>query len=396
MTPDEIVTLFKHREDAFARRDALALAATYTVDCVVESPTAGTICGRAAIEGVYRHWFRAFPDVSLTSDEVFSVGNRAVESMTIHGTDTGGFLGQSPTGKHFHFRPIALYTLRDRQIVLARRVWDLYGLMAQLAGTQSLTAAENARAYRATLERARMERELKVAADIQRALLPELHRTTAEFEVAAASAPCLAIGGDFFDYYDYSSGSFAFCLGDVAGKGPPAALLAAELQGILLAHCEREDTPARVIANLNRVLMRRAVEARFTTLVYGVLGRDGCFTYCNAGHNPPLVANAARVERLTVGGPVVGAFSRANYDEATLQLQNGDVLVVFSDGITEALNPQRIEYGEDRLLSCITANRGMPPQRLLEHILADVKAFAANADPSDDQTALVLRYAAAN
>ena len=96
-----------------------------------------------------------------------------------------------------------------------------------------MNTAENANVYRATLERARIERELKVAADIQRALLPELARKASGFEVAAASAPCRAIGGDFFDYYDQPTGAFGFCLGDVAGKGPAAALLAAECQGIL-------------------------------------------------------------------------------------------------------------------------------------------------------------------
>ena len=233
MTSGEIKALLTSRIEAFARRDALALVATLANDCVVESSTSGTIYGRAAVEGVYRHWFTAFPDVTLSSDEILSIGNRAVESLTIRGTDTGGFLGQAPTGKPFQIRSVALYTLKNRQIVHERRVYDLYGLMAQFAGTQSANAAENASVYRATLERARIERELKVAADIQRALLPELLHKASGFEVAAASVPCRAIGGDFFDYYDQPTGAFGFCLGDVSGKGPAAALLAAESQGIL-------------------------------------------------------------------------------------------------------------------------------------------------------------------
>jgi steroid delta-isomerase-like uncharacterized protein len=233
MTPDEITAFFSRWFEAYARHDAVALAATYANDCIVESPTAGTVHGRSAVEAVFRHWFSGFPDLTVSSDEVLSVGDRVVQSVTVRGTDTGGFLGQAPTCKPFRFPCVLLFTFDNCQIVHERRVFDLYGLMAQLAGTQSVAAAENAVVYRATVERVRMERELKLAADIQRALLPELRHKVGGFEVAAASAPCRAIGGDFLDYYEYGNGAFGFCLGDVAGKGPPAALLAAELQGIL-------------------------------------------------------------------------------------------------------------------------------------------------------------------
>jgi serine phosphatase RsbU (regulator of sigma subunit) len=395
MTRDEIAAFFARRLQAFAQRDAETLSACYVDDCTIESPTAGTVCGRSAADAVIRHWFTAFPDVTMSAQELLIVGNRIVECVIVSGTDTGGFLGEAPTGKPFQFPCVILFTLRDGRIAQERRVWDLYGLMAQLSGTQSPAAAENARVYRATLERARMERELKVAADIQRALLPDLHRSTANFQVAAASVPCRAIGGDFFDSYDYANGAFAFCLGDVAGKGPPAALLAAELQGILAAQSQHGETPAQVVSALNRLLMRRAVAARFTTLVYGVLTSDGTFRYCNAGHNPPLIIHANGIEQLAVGGPVVGAFEDARYDEATLRLHHNDMLVVYSDGITEALDPQGMEYGEERLVSCATANNGLPPQSLLERILADVRQFSENDARSDDQTALVLRYSRA-
>jgi len=107
--------------------------------------------------------------------------------------------------------------------------------------------------------------------------------------VAASSRPCRAIGGDFFDYFTLPDGAFAFVVADVAGKGPPAALLASMLQGIFTANAHRGDTPAITIREANDALMRRAIEARFVTTVYGVLGEDGRLTYCNAGHNPPLL-----------------------------------------------------------------------------------------------------------
>jgi steroid delta-isomerase-like uncharacterized protein len=390
-TREEVTAFFTRHWEAFNRRDVATLAADYLDDCIVESPTAGTITGRSAVKAVNIHWFAAFPDITISSDEIMSVGDRVVESITVRGTDTGGFLNQPPTGKPFEFKSIILYRLDQGRIVHERRVWDLYGLMAQLTGTQSQDAGENPRMYRATLERARMERELKVAADIQRALLPDLQRSFAGFEVAAASVPCRAIGGDFFDYYDYGNGSFAFCLGDVAGKGPPAALLAAELQGILAALSQRERTPADIITGLNRVRLRHAVDARFATLVYGLVD-DNRLTYCNAGHNPPLLVGRDRVQWLSTGGPIVGAFEHVVFDEATVELDEGDVLVVYSDGITEAENPAGSEFGEEGLLSLVEAHRELPPGQLLQHLVDCVKDFTVSDMLNDDRTALILRY----
>ena len=141
--------------------------------------------------------------------------------------------------------------------------------------------------------------------------------------------------------------------------------------------------------------MRRAVAARFTTVVYGLLNLDGRLTYCNAGHNPPLLICREGVQRLATGGPVVGAFDNVRYEEATLQLYPNDVLVVFSDGITEALDPAGIEFGDERLLASVETNRALPPQSLLEHLLDDVRQFSANDMRYDDQTALILRYSGA-
>src|SRR4029078_4710445 len=155
--------------------------------------------------------------------------------------------------------------------------------------TEAAVAIENARLYRETMEKARMEQEMKIAAEIQQALLPKMARTGSFFAAAAASIPCRSIGGDFYDYVDLRCGALGFARGDVAGKGPPAALLSAMMQGIFAAQAATSDSPSQTISRVNMALYRRGIESRFVTLMYGVIAPDGRLTYCNAGHNPPLI-----------------------------------------------------------------------------------------------------------
>jgi phosphoserine phosphatase RsbU/P len=257
---------------------------------------------------------------------------------------------------------------------------------------EAASAIESARLYREATEKARLERELALAAEIQRALLPEAMQSGPHFDVAAASVPCRSIGGDFFDYFNLPDGRFGFTLGDVAGKGPPAALLTAMIQGAFAAQVTSADSPAALMAHINRTLIRRAIQSRFVTVMYGVLAPDGRLTYSNAGHNPPILIGRAGARRLETGGLILGLFPHAAYEEETIQLEDGDTLVVFSDGVTEALNGAGDEFGEERLLPCVTEHCGMATEMLLDRILADVRTFAASAAQNDDVTALVLRY----
>lgn len=262
--------------------------------------------------------------------------------------------------------------------------------------TEAAVAIENARLYRETMEKARMEQELRIAAEIQQALLPKMGRTGTFFNAAAASLPCRSIGGDFYDYVDLPTGALGFALGDVAGKGPPAALLSAMMQGMFAAQAATSDSPSQTIARVNLALYRRGIESRFVTLMYGALRPDGRLTYCNAGHNPPLVisgaAGALSVRRLECGGPIVGLFETATYDEETVTLAKGDWLIVFSDGVSEAMSVTADEYGEERIVKCVDANLAAEPRRLLEALFADVREFTRGAPQSDDITAMVLRY----
>ena len=147
--------------------------------------------------------------------------------------------------------------------------------------------------------------------------------------------------------------SFAFALGDVAGKGAPAALLTAVLQGIFSGHTATMKDPGDTMARVNRALLSRAVEARFATAFLGVLGPDGRLVYCNAGHNPPFVFGSGVPRRLTAGGLVLGLFAHASYEQEVVQLEAGDTVVLFSDGVSEALSVSGDEFGDDRIVETV-------------------------------------------
>jgi steroid delta-isomerase-like uncharacterized protein len=304
--------MFKRRIEAYDSLDAAALAADYTDDCIVESPYAGTHVGRAAVEKVLRNWFNTFLDMKIrTRDLIIDAdANRVVQVCDVEGTDLGGFLDAAPTGRLFREPAVFVFELRDQQIIRERRIYDLHRLSLSLADDAE-PATELSRIYRKILQQAQHEHELSIAAEIQRALLPESGHRSAGFELAARSTPCRAIGGDFFDYFNVPGGAFAFVLGDVAGKGPPAALLAAMLQGMFAANAGSFGTPANTLREANHALLRRTLESRFATAVYAVLSSDGQLTYCNAGHNPPFLIGRCGVQRLETGGLIIGAVKQA-------------------------------------------------------------------------------------
>jgi phosphoserine phosphatase RsbU/P len=258
--------------------------------------------------------------------------------------------------------------------------------------TEAAVAIENARLYRETIEKARMEQEMRIAAEIQRALLPKASYVTPHFEVAGTTIPCRSIGGDFFDYSEIPGGAFGFALGDVAGKGPPAALLSAMVQGILAAQTSVTAGASTTVARVNDALIRRAIEARFVTVMYGQLLRDGRLSYCNAGHNPPLIIGRERLVRLETGGPILGLFEGVPFEEETLQLTPGDWIIVFSDGVSEALSAAGEEFGEPRIAELVRQHFDLEPPALIEAIVTGVRSFTYGAAQNDDITALVIKY----
>jgi sigma-B regulation protein RsbU (phosphoserine phosphatase) len=277
---------------------------------------------------------------------------------------------------------------RERGTVLTHTA---SGAVETLA-TEAAIAIENARLYRSAIEKARLDEELKIAAQIQQMLVPQGRRTGAYYDAIGSTLPCRAIGGDFFDYIDLPSGAFGFAVADVAGKGAPAALLTAIIQGGFAAHVSFGIGPRETLTRLNLALLHRAIESRYATMLYAVVRPDGALTYCNAGHNAAFLIRGDEVTRLDKGGMPVGLFEMASYEEGVVQLEPGALLVLFSDGVSEALSATGEEFGDDRILECLWAKHHEDPPRILDHLLQTVRHFTTGALQNDDVTALVVRY----
>jgi serine phosphatase RsbU (regulator of sigma subunit)/pSer/pThr/pTyr-binding forkhead associated (FHA) protein len=342
-------------------------------------------------------------------EEVFSTGVQKIVNDLLDGDLANVHMGTVALGiRHVLCTPLRLVRYVDRADANAeqKRIGVLYldsrekGTLTSRAtlaaldtlATEAAVAIENARLYRDSVEKARIEQELRIASQIQQALLPQGRKHGSFFEATGASMPTRAIGGDFFEYLELSDGRFGFALGDVAGKGPPAALLTAVLQGIFAAHRFMPVEPSELLSRINMALIRRSIEARFATIFFAVLDCSGRLTYCNAGHNAPLLIGQHGVRRLEEGGLIVGMFELAEYAQETVQLDPGDTVVVFSDGVSEALSATGEEFGEQRLQRVVLECMADGPNATLEGMLDGVREFTRGAAQNDDVTALVVRY----
>ena len=363
--------------------------------------------GRVLLSGDRFETSRKIPE------QVFETGEGRVVADLLDGDLATAHLGTVALGiRHVLCVPLRLmqYTEeRGHASQAARRIGVLYldsrvrgalltsGTRAALdtLAAEAAVAIENARLYRYALERAKLDQEMLIAGEIQQAILPRAQQTGDYYGAAATSVPSRLIGGDFFDYVILSDEAFGFALGDVAGKGPPAAILSAMLQGVFSVQTLATQGPAEALAVVNRVLLRRGVDNRFVTIFYATLGRGGDLLYCNAGHNAPFLIGARGVERLEEGGPIVGLFEDVTFTNGRARLDPGDWVVVFSDGVSEALSAAGEEFGDARIEACIRVHRESEPVVLLGELFDAVRAFTAGAPQSDDITAMVVRYTGA-
>jgi serine phosphatase RsbU (regulator of sigma subunit) len=238
-----------------------------------------------------------------------------------------------------------------------------------------------------------MEEELKRAANIQQSLLPTDPLVSPPYRIAGRNIPSSDVGGDYFDFINGDAAVLTVGLGDVAGKGMPAALLMTNLHASVRAHVESGSQLPVVMARLNRSIHHAVRGERFITLVLVAIDRGtGEILYVNAGHNPPFLVRASgETEKLSVGGLLLGMFPEAAYESAPCTMNPGDLLVLYSDGVTEAMNDADDEFGEDRLTAFLTKNRTMDPEHLVESLIRAVHEFSSEGKPGDDVTVAVIR-----
>jgi sigma-B regulation protein RsbU (phosphoserine phosphatase) len=250
----------------------------------------------------------------------------------------------------------------------------------------------------AEVEQARqlMARDLEQAAEIQQGFLPAVAPAVRGLDVAGHNAPCRTVGGDYYDFFPYGNSRIAMVLGDVSGKGMPASLLMMGLQARVQVLIEEPKSLADVMTRLNRITSANCPSNRFITLFFCILDGDtGELTFCNAGHNPPLIVRAdGSYEQLQGGGPVLGILPYIEYEEYHERLAEGDALVIYSDGVTEANNPAGDEFEIEGLSEAVIQVRHLSASTIVSRINQALTTYTAGAPPSDDITVIVARRVA--
>ncbi len=258
-------------------------------------------------------------------------------------------------------------------------------------------AIENAMLHQAIVEKERIEKEIEIAGAIQRRLLPKELPTLSSYEIDAMARPSKMVGGDYYDVIKLPGDRYAFIVADVSGKGVPAALLVSTLHASLHAYIEGALNLAELAGKLNLVVYNNTEPERFITVFLGMLDvPQGTFSYVNAGHNFPIIFKPLQklVIPLTSGGLPLGMFDFAQFQQETVTLEQKDTMVLYTDGVTEAMDKSFKEYGEDRLLRTIERTGDKPASILKDAIVSDVDKFVDGEPQSDDLTVMVLKRVA--
>ena len=262
-----------------------------------------------------------------------------------------------------------------------------------IIGAQSGQILENARLAESEKELQLLQEDIRVAARIQRNLLPQATPVLPQYDIAGTTIPAQVVGGDYFDFFPVGDAQLGVALGDVSGKGLPASLLMANVQATLRGQALWAGGAAECLRRANQLLYLSSSSDRFVSLFFAILdAAHHTLTYCNAGQDPPVLMDAAgRCTRLTTGGPVLGVMENAVYEESTISLQPDDVVLVYSDGFSEALNPGGDLFGEERILSVLQDHRSTETGTIISALLQSIAVHAGAAPPSDDRTVIAVR-----
>ena len=245
-------------------------------------------------------------------------------------------------------------------------------------------------------ERRSLEAELEMAGAVQRSLLPQRPPDFPHLQIAAFSRPAQIVGGDYFDFFPFAGGRQGVAIADVAGHGMSSSLIMASLQTMLRTLTQEHASPSELTARINRLCLHNIQFTTFITMFLGAFdAADRAFTYCNAGHNPPLlVRRGGSTEWLNPTGAAVGLTEDSVYSDETVTLAAGDLLFLYTDGLTETADPGGALFGSDRLATLVRDQAALPAQELIQAVLRGLESFAGGAPPSDDRTIVALHVVA--
>jgi sigma-B regulation protein RsbU (phosphoserine phosphatase) len=262
---------------------------------------------------------------------------------------------------------------------------------------------ENARLTDRVVEQETLRRDIALASDVQRRLLPEAPPRIESADFAAVSVPARRIGGDYYDFVELGDGRIGIALADVSGKGVAAALIMSVVQASLrIISSERDVSPPRLVARMNAFVYRSTPGSKYATFFYAQLDpQRRQLRYVNAGHNAPYLLRAGGwstagaaspdIKELSTGGTVVGMFPEMEYEEATVELRPGDVLLAFTDGVPEAHNPENEEFGEERLQQLLRRSADLPASGISARLSEELRNWIRDAEQYDDLTFVVMK-----
>jgi sigma-B regulation protein RsbU (phosphoserine phosphatase) len=264
--------------------------------------------------------------------------------------------------------------------------------LLSIIAAQSAHVLENARLNQKEQDLIKMEEEFRMAKEIQLNILPKEIPTIDRYDIHAVNISAREVGGDYYDFIKLPGEKLAFCLGDITGKGLPAAMLMANLQATLRGQAFTQSSVKDSIKNANILLFNSTASNRFATVFYGVLNyTNNSVTYCNAGHDAPINIKGDQINRLNEGGLLLGCFDFAEYEEATKSIDVGESIIIYSDGVTEAMNAINQEFGEEKFISIVKANQDLSAKELIDVILKEIKAHSGDIAQSDDITLLIIK-----
>jgi sigma-B regulation protein RsbU (phosphoserine phosphatase) len=277
----------------------------------------------------------------------------------------------------------------DREAAFTPEDAELLDFFASSAAV----SIEKALLHRQVLDTQRIDDQLEVAREVQSGLLPGAPPALAGYDIAAVALPTWAIGGDYYDYVPLEEGRLGLVVADVSGKGIPAALIMATVRAALRTEMRRHADLRAVAGQLNAAVLESGDASRFVTAVCGVLDpTSGRLTYVNCGHNPPLLLRASGgVESLQRGGPALGLFATAAFEVGEVDLEPGDRLVLYTDGVVEPTDGEDREFGTDRLAAAVRGAAGRPAAEALRCVIEATRAFGGRDDYDDDFTLVVVQ-----
>jgi len=280
------------------------------------------------------------------------------------------------------------YSKTDLQLL--QSVADQTGLAIENSRLLSSLAEEAAR-------RERFNRELEIAREVQQRLFPQTYPSIPGLDCAGHCRPAQGVGGDYYDFVPLPEGRLGIAVGDVSGKGISAALLMASLRASLRGQTMGGPADlAELMSNVNSLLYEASAANRYATFFYAQYNpHDRALAFVNAGHNPPVVLRGDEVLRLEADGPVVGLLPRAQYGQSSMVLSSGDILLAYTDGISEAMTMDDEEWGEERMIAAAQACRALPAEQMIERLMAAADAFTAGAPQHDDMTLVVVKVSGA-